>query len=125
MNDIFCCVLNGRACVAAAAASLFLLVGQARTQEPAQAKAKPKSAKVQPPPSKDTGKSQEPDDAKPTEIQIFPLKSANAAEAADLLKVMLGMKTAEGESIPGHYVAIGIDQRTNSIIVSAPAEQIN
>src|SRR5712692_7497629 len=108
MNDIFCRVLNDRACVAALAAGLFLLAGQARAQEPDKAKSKPKPTKVQPVPDKERAKSQETDDSKPTEIQVFPLKSANAAEAADLLKVMLGMKTAEGESIPGHYVAIGI-----------------
>jgi hypothetical protein len=101
-----------------ALAACFLMLGdQGKGQEPLQTKTKPKTSKVQSAPTK-------PEDSKTTEIQVIPLKSANAVEAAELLKVMLGMKTPEGAEAGGRYIPIAVDQRTNSLIVSAPADQI-
>jgi len=110
-----------RAHLLALATCFVMLAGQGRAQDSFQSKPKP----AKPAPAKPGAKAEQPEDEdSPAEVQIIPLKSANAADVAELLKVMLGMKTPEGGEAGGRYVPIAVDQRTNSLIVSAPASQI-
>jgi hypothetical protein len=126
MNPVFFGASSARAYFFALAACFLMLSAQGRSQESFQTKSKPKPTKGQPAPAKPAARAEQPEDESiPTEIQIIPLKSANAADAAELLKVMLGMKTPEGQEAGGRYVPIAVDQRTNSLIVSAPADQID
>src|SRR6516225_4287002 len=121
MIPVFFYASSARVYLLALSACLLMLSAQGRSQEPAQTKAKPKPTKVQPSPAKPVDETE----PKPTEFQIIPLKSANAVDVAELLRVMLGMKNSEGEEIGGPYVPIAIDRRTNSLIVSAPTDKMD
>src|SRR6266851_7226687 len=96
-----------------------LFVGLAAGQDTPKstAPAKSKSAKEKPQKANESAKTSVPEDSAPNEVLVMPLKSAEAAEAARLLKILLGMKTPEGEDSgdAGAFVPIAVDQRTNSI----------
>jgi len=126
MNPVFFHASCVRAYVLVLAAWLVILDDPGWTQEPAQTKSKPKAAKVQPAPGKPGAKAEQPgEESSPSEIEIIPLKSASAVDAAELLKVMLGIKSSDGMWAGGRYVPIAVDQRTNSLIVSAPTDQMD
>jgi hypothetical protein len=71
-------------------------------------------APAQPPAPKAEPKSSDPEPVAPTEIQVLPLKHARASEAAQLLQQVFGA----GQR--GASVRVGIDERTNSLVVSGP-----
>jgi hypothetical protein len=125
MNPVSSHSSSVRAYFLALSVFFFMLSTHAKSQEAPQTKSKSKPTKSQPAGTKPGSKADQPEDgSKQTEIQIIPLKSANAAETAELLKVMLGMKTPEGDETGGCYIPIAVDLRTNSLIVSATADQI-
>jgi len=110
------------------AMSQGLFVGLAAAQDTPKstAPAKSKPAKEKPQKGNESAKTSVPEDSAPNEVLVMPLKSAEAAEAARLLKILLGMKTPEGEDSgdAGAFVPIAVDQRTNSIIVNAPVDKV-
>jgi hypothetical protein len=100
-----------------------LFIGLASGQEPLKpvdpGKAKPGKRQSQPAPERP----REPLESKPiADLEVIRLKFADATEIAQLLKIALGFKTADGEETGALQFPIAVDDRTNSLVVGARTE---